>query len=237
MLLTNLNYLKTYLDIPQTDTTEDSKLLLLAEDASNLIEEWLNRNRSTGINFDNLSKQSRTEYYDGTNSNLLVLRHRPVFTLSTGDADPQVWVSLNGFFGQASGAFTDSNDLLTYGDDFVVRIDQPDGSSRSGILVRIGDFWLRPINRRRGLLSPFIADAQGNIKVTYTAGYTADTIPPAFRLAANMLVARLRAFFPYGERIQSESYEERSVSYNLPDRDKLFDMIKSVIWGYRNWKW
>lgn len=236
MLLTDLPTLKTYLDISQTDGTEDAKLLLLAEDASNLIEEWLNRNRSTSINFDNLSKKARTEYYDGTNNNQLVLRHRPVWTSATGDTDPQAWVSLNGFFGQASGAFTDSTAQLTYGDDFVLRVDQPDGTSRSAILYRIGDFWPRSQVRRRGLLSPYIDDGRGEVKIIYTAGYTPDTIPPAFRLAANMLVARLRAFFPYGERIQSESYEERSVSYNLPDRDKLFDLIKSVIWSYRNWK-
>ena len=236
MLLTNLTYLKTYLDVPQTDTSEDAKLLLLAEDASNLIEEFLNRNRSTNINFDNLSKKSRTEYYDGTNSHQLLLRHRPVYTLTTGDTNPQAWVDDDAGWGEASGAFADSGDELTYGDDFVLRVDQPDRTSRSAILVRIGDFWPRPMVRRRGLLSPYYMDGMGNVKVTYTAGYTADTIPPAFRLAANMLVARLRAFFPYGERVSSESYEERSISFNLPDRDKLFDMIKGVIWGYRNWK-
>ena len=233
MLLTTLPYLKTYLDIPQTDTTEDAKLSLLAEDATSLIEEWLNRNRSTSVNFTNLAKATRTEFYDGTNTHSLVLRHRPVWTADTGDADPAVRVHDGGYWGEASGAFPADN-ALTYGDDFVLRVDQPDGTSRSAILVRIGDFWPRNQVRRRGLLSPYVDDGRGNIRCIYVAGWTADTIPAAFRLAANLLVARLRAFFPYGERISSESYEERSVSYDLPQRDKLFDLIHSILWSYRN---
>ena len=116
-------------------------------------------------------------------------------------------------------------------------IDQDDGSSRSGILVRMQGYWFKPSVRQKGLLTPFIGNAYGNIKVVYTAGYTIDNLPSQLRAATNFLIARMRAILPLGMEVASESYEERSISLIAERRDYLLAIIKPMIYSYRNWSW
>ena len=118
-VLSDLTELKTLLEIPAGHTVEDTKLLLLLSVASDWISEILNR---PGLFF-----KSRTEFYDGTNTPHLLLRSRPVVT----DPAIQCWVDSGGFWGQTSGGFA-SNTQLVYGTDFVLKVDQEDGTSRSG---------------------------------------------------------------------------------------------------------
>lgn len=219
MLLTDLTELKHVLDIPTSDTGDDAKLLILIEQAGDVIEEFLGRKGR-------LIKKERTEYYRGTATQKLLLRCRPVFTTPT----IAVRVDEGGYFGAPSDSF-DSETALVYGDDFTLQIDQDDGTSRSAILWRLSDVWPRPSVRKRGYLTPHVGEDKGSIRVVYTAGYTVDTLPPAFRLATNILVARLRILFPYGYILTSEGYEERNVSYHVND---LFDLIRPLLWSYRN---
>lgn len=192
--------------------------------ASDWILEVLNRNE--------LHYDVRTRYYNGTGTAKLLLAHRPVYTTP----EIQVWVDENGFWGETSGAF--SSTPLTYGSDFFLQLDtQENGTSRSGILVRRSRYWTRPTLRQNGYLSPYIGEAFGNIKVTYAAGYRVDNLPPVFRLACNILVARLRALFPLGWVSSSESYEDRSVSVALPQKRRWLEEIWAMIGGHRNWKW
>ena len=222
MLLTDLRELKKYLDIEPGDTSEDSKLSFFVEHASQWIEELLDR---PGLSF-----KSRTEFYQGTGTQRLPVRSRPVYTSPT----VQVFVDDVGYFGSASGSFA-STTALTYGTDFAVQVDQEDGTSRSGILLRLNDTWPKPQVRQFGYLSPFVWSAQGNVKVIYTAGYTVDTLPSVFRLAVNLLVARMRYLFPLGMEIGSESYEERSISLIADRKDYLIAQIRPMLWNYRNW--
>lgn len=221
-LLTDLRELKTFLEIDPDDTQEDKKLNFLLEQATDWIAELLNR--------PGLFYKSRTEYYAGTNRATLLLRSRPVYTTPT----IQVWVDEGGFFGSVDGSFGDS-DEKTYGDDFALQIDQDDGTSRSGILVRIKGVWPRPVQRSRGLLAPYVGRAFGNVKVTYTAGYTVDTLPSLLRQACNTLVSKMRYLFPLGMELSSESYEERSISILGERKDYLLSLVKSQILGFRNW--
>lgn len=224
MLWTDLRELKAVLDIHPQDSSEDKKLNFFNEWASAWLEETIGRQ---------LTLKSRTEYYNGTGTQKLVLRHRPVFTTPT----IQVFVDEAGFFGSASGAFDAGTTAFTYGTDFCLQIDQDDGSSRSGVLVRINNLWPKPSVRQRGLLSPFIGEGFGTIKVVYSAGYTVDTLPAQLRLACNLLVARLRYIFPLGMEINSDSYEERNIGFVAERDDYILSIVKPMVLQFRNWRW
>jgi hypothetical protein len=223
MLFTDLVELKSQLSIAPNNNSEDKVLNYWIEQVADLIEEFLGRK---------FLKRSRTEYYSGSGTQQLLLKARPVFTTPTIEA----WVDFDGFWGASSGAF-DTSTALTWGDDFSLKIDQDDGTSRSGILVRNNAFWPRKTIRASPYLSPFVTSGMGNIKVTYTAGYTVDTLPGDFRLAANLCIARLRSVMPLGVETNSESYEERSISVVTSERLKLLALVGPMLNRYRNWKW
>lgn len=222
MILSDLNEVKKILAIPVENTTEDVQLSLYLEFASGLIEEVLNRS---------LFFRSRTEYYDGTGTQRLNLRSRPVYTTPA----IEVWHDRDGWYGSNSDAF--QGNPMTYGRDFCLVIDQDNGTSRSGILIRINDVWPRFSYREQGYLSPFVKKGMGNIKVIYTAGYTVDDLPAPLRAACDLLVARYRYVFPLGMELSSESYEERSISNMANARDYLLSLIKPMVYPYRNWSW
>lgn len=223
MLFQDLRELKSLLEIDSDDSSEDKFIMFLNEYVAGLFTETLNHD------FD---FKARTRYYDGTGTSKLILKHRPVFTTPT----IQTWVDDSGFFGEASGAFASST-LLTYGTDYFLQVDQDDGTSRSAILVRNRATWNKPSYRQAGYLTSYLGPSNGNVKVTYTAGYTLDTLPSPFRLCAAVVVARLRHLLPMGFFLTSESYEERAVSYWLNDRSMLRGIINEMIGTYRNWKW
>lgn len=177
--------------------------------------------------------KTRTQYYNGTGSQKLLLKNRPVFT----NPAIQVWEDSNGYWGATSGAFTNTNSLLTYGSDYALQIDQDDNSSRSGMLVRIRGYWQRNFARAYDLLAPFRYESFGSIKVTYTAGYTVDTLPAGFRQGANLLIAKMNYLFPLGMTIGSETYQDRSISFNESQRQWLLGLIRPHIESYRNWHW
>lgn len=224
MLFTEIGELKAALEIPLGQKNEDKRLLMFQEWAAEWIGEALNR--------PDFEVKARTEYYDGTGTMLLPLRFRPVFASPT----IAVRVDNHGFWGSASGSF-DSTTALTYGDHFALKLDQPDGTSRSGILVRIGDVWSKPFYRQRGLLSSYIGPGHGNVRVAYTAGHTADTLPAPLRMAAVTLIAKLRHVFPLGVELTSESYEERSISWTPNQKYYLMSLIRGMIEPYRNRRW
>lgn len=223
MLLASLNEMKTFLDIDPEDSSEDKLLNYYSEIATEWIEELLDRK---------ISKKFRVEYYNGTGSKKLLLRHRPVYTTPT----IAVNVDESGSFGQPTDAF-DSGGELVYGTDFSLKIDQEDGTSRSAILYRLTGFWPKRSVRERGTLSPFLGESSGTIKVTYTAGYTTDTLPADLRMAFLLLVGRLRGTFPLSVELQSDNFEERSLSPVTNVKTKLLDLIRPVILSRRNWTW
>ena len=219
-ILTDIRELKTALEIDQDNTIEDVKLLFQIEWASALIEDYLDRR---------LTYDTRTEYYKGSNTQRLQLKSRPVFATNL-----QVYLQDNAYYGTVSGSFG-SETLLTYGTDYCLDIDQPNGSSKSGILIKFSSVWPRINVRQRGLLAPYYDQNYGAIKVIYTAGYTVDTMPSPIRLACNLLVMKLRNIMPLGQEVGSESYEERHISYATRNKDYLMSLIKPILHSYRNW--
>ena len=221
MLLTDLNELKRVLQIDARNPSEDVQLNFFAEWASDLIQKYLDRD---------LEYKSRTEYYDGSGTLQLRLRTRPVYQTPT----PVVNVDQGGFWGEASGGFLATTQLV-YGQDYFLKIDTDDGTSSCGLLIRRGDWWPKNFSRFRGLLAPFVTPGYGCVKVTYTAGYTVDTLPSQIRAACDLLVARLRYLFPLGMELSSESYEERHISLLAARKDYLLSLVKPMIFQYRNW--
>jgi hypothetical protein len=224
-LLTDLRELKAVLEIDPDDTSEDLKLNFCMEWSTQWIEELLNR---PGI-----FKKERTEYYSGTGTQKLLLRSRPVFTTPT----ILVYEDDGAFYGSVTGSFDSDTSALTYGVDFCLEIDQEDGTSRSGILVRMKDYWGLPGVRQQGFLTPFLGEAFGNIKIVYTAGHSIDNLPSTLRMACNLLAAKIRYVLPLGLELSSESYLDRSVSLLANRRDYLLSLVKPLILPFRNWKW
>lgn len=220
MIFGDLQQIKSLLAIDPADTLEDKNILFYAEWATSIIEEYLDR--------PDLSLKQRTEYYGGTGTQQLQLRSRPVYTTPP----IQVYIDDNGFFGQNSGSFQGSG--LQFGSDFCLWA--LDGvSSRNGILVRSHDIWPLPAIRQQGYLSPFVGMGFGNVKVIYTAGYTVDNLPSQFRLAASLLVSKLRYIFPLGVELGGESYEDRSISVVVNQKGYLMSLVKPLLFAYRNW--
>lgn len=220
--LTDLNEVRRVLELDPLNTSEDAKLSFFIEYASDLIEEYLDRPLAYAV---------RTEYYDGSGTQELRLRARPVHVSPT----PVVYEDKIGYYGSASGAY-DSSTQLVYGTDFFVKLDGTDGTqSRQGILVRRNNFWPKKDSRQRGYLAPYVSTGYGHVKVTYAGGYTVDAMPSQIRAACNLCVARLRALFPTGMEISSESYEERHVSLVATRRDYLLALVKPMLFSFRSW--
>ncbi len=225
MLFSDLRETQAILEISNGDTSEDKKLNFLIEQASDMMEGFLGRQ-----NF--MSKESRTEYHDGTGTLQLRLHARPVVTTPAITC----FIDQEGRCGQVSGSFN-TDTQLTYGQDFYLQTDQPDGSSRCGILVKTNNYWPKRTVRETGYLFPFQDANRGVIKVVYTGGYTVDSLPSELRLACNMLVAKLRYLFPLGVQLGSESYEERAISLIAKERNYLLALVKPMLFKYRRWSW
>lgn len=229
--LNDLRECKAYLQILPDNTAEDQKLLLLISVASNWIQELLNR--------PGLFYQQRTEIYCGTNTQKLLLRSRPISSL-----DPMtVIVAEVANFGYTSGGYSNSQNILTPGAQggYCLWIDQPDGiTSRSAILYRIGMVWEKQYYRqggREGLLTPFVGPDLGSIQITYSGGYTVDSLPSQVRFACFTLVAHLRALLPNMYPLSSQSWEDISVSVAGERKHYLLSIVQDMLWGYRNQKW
>ena len=217
----DIQEIKTILEIDPDNHAEDLKLSFFNQFAGTIIEELLDRQ---------LFRRSRTEYYGGSGTQKLLLRARPVLTSPT----IQVFVDEGGFWGAASGAFG-TNSELTYGADFSLWIDQDNGTSRCGILLRNRALWPIRSVRQQGFLSPFVTEGFGNIKVVYTGGYTLDGLPHDIRWAADLLITRMRHLMPLGLELNSENYEDRSISWGAERKHYLMALVRPHLLRYRNW--
>lgn len=188
---TTLTKLKYHLGIPTTDTSEDNKLNQLITEVEASVLRYLRRG--------NFISEQKTEYYDGTGRETLVLRRRPVTAVAAVYRDSQ------GYGGQNPDGFA-STSILTAGSDyFIPSLDE--NEQNGGILIAIGSGGF------------FVGDyenvgqwpvGRGNIKVTYTAGY--NTIPDELTLAVNQMIAAIRAGTEKGGLIGSETFGEYSYS-------------------------
>lgn len=227
--LCDLREVKGKMELDPDDPSDDKILGWIIPQAAEWIEEVLGRK---------LFYKTRTEFYNGTGTQKLNLRARPVYvTVPSPYTSLTVWIDTNNqsYYGSAPNAFPDPP--LVYGQDYCLRIDEDDGSSRSGILIRIDDVWQKPSFREQGYLAAYVGSDSGSIKVTYTAGYTADTMPATLRMAASFLVIRIRRLFPLGYELSSEGYEERSISILADNKHYLLGLIMPMLVQFTNRSW
>lgn len=185
---------------------------------------------------------SDTEYYSGSGRRDQCLRYGPVTAITS------MYLDNAGHFGDGPSAFAAST-LLTVGRDYALVKD--DGTASASAMVRrlaghgapgIWDDDWSPWGRgsgRGGLLAgrrhqswPYTS-AGGNIKITYTAGYT--TVPADIQLAVNMMAAFMFANRERGMPMQSESLADYSFSLmsSSANLGNEFGTIASLLARYR----
>jgi hypothetical protein len=119
------------------------------------------------------------------------------------------WEDINGYFGAMPGSFA-SGTQLTWGSDFGIRADLPDGSSRSGMLLRINQVWNTHYLRGGDMLSSMNATGMGNIRVQGMFGWP--TVPADIEAFVIRVIVRMRNSRRYGQAVNSESFEQYSYS-------------------------
>jgi len=208
-MIESLANIKVFLGIDPGDTTQDALLNMLNADAQGICESYCRRR---------FEQDTYTEFYSGTGTHFIVLKQRPVQSLTN------VWLDNNGFWGEGVGPSSPfgSTTLLTIGIDYALATDETlsDGSvvSRAGLLSRIGTIWPE-LNAYYfpGRLTQEYGPAYGNIKVTYVAGYSAATMPNDLKRAIRTLVSQARQEAPYGRALESESISD--YTYSMADMD------------------
>lgn len=172
-----------------------------------------------------------TEYLSGNGNLFLKLRQRPVQSVSS------VHLDNSAFWGAGTEAFSSAT-LLTVGRDYALVRDNGDAveQSLSGQLARLGGVWDQPAKRTPGLLTAVPGQALGNIKVSYTAGFS--PVPLRYQLACQQMVASVRSTRSLGGAVQSESYDY--YRYQLaPAAEQALTLgsVKQLLGDLKEWVW
>lgn len=223
-MLSDLPSLKTAARIQTADTSEDNYLTSLLLIADRAVKLWCKRDLET---------QPYVEYLNGSGTEAIALPQRPVWSVQRVNMDSK------GFAGQGQGAFT-GKDMVS-GTDYMLSIDSPDGSSRSGLLYRlsigfIGDVFAFPWDYyRRGSLTARLSPAwprgYRNLLIAYTAGLgigaappvagtnptggtlpAGTTLPPELTHAVNAYALWLRSLMPVGTPLDTGTMNETAAN-------------------------
>jgi len=161
-----------------TDTSEDTFLTQLLDAIEANVLGWLGRGA--------LLSAAATEYFDGNGQKLLPLRRRPVTAVAS------VYVDGTGFYGLGTGSPFGASTQWVAGEQFAYRrVDESE--ENGGMLLAINGVWPR---------------GDGNVKVTYTAGFT--TTPDDVELAIWELCAGCRKSAEHGGPLKEEELGEYS---------------------------
>jgi hypothetical protein len=182
-----------------------------------------------------LEQATYVEYGSGDDRPDLILRQWPVGSVTEVRLDPA------GCWGQNASGFPASS-VLTAGTDYGLVYDSGTTSKR-GILRRVGGSsvgwplgWPQATGQGKlgGRLLPGWPRGDGNIRVTYVAGYA--TIPDDLQLACVEMVAWLARNVPVGASVTQESLG--SYSYGLGSQmigtAPELGTVKSLLVAYRD---
>lgn len=166
--------------------------------------------------------RSMTEFYPGTGSRELLLRHPPVRSITS------VYEDSGAYYGEASGAFA-STSLLTAGTDYCLARDNAAENevSRSGVLLRIGGYWPRSIVRGEGMLAASAAPGLGNIKVTYLTGWA--PIPDDLSAACHLMVSQSVVAAKVGGPVGSISLDYFSVTLASAPKGSPLGSVRQLL--------
>lgn len=187
--------IKTMLGI--SGSAQDAKIALLAPQAQALIERAIGRT---------LEQATYTETYDGRGAPTLILKHRPVASItSIKDSLSRDW---------AGTTAMDSSGYAFQADEGIVTLD-PGASDWPEDWPLAGRF----------------SDGNQNVQVVYVAGYLAASIPAdILGLVVDLVAAKLNAGAKAG--LKSESLGD--YSYTLADLDSLSPTSKATIAAWRD---
>lgn len=148
-----------------------------------------------------------------------------------------------GYAGLTAGPFGADKQLFL-GTDYMLDIDEPDGSSRSGLLKRLtggvgglGGFdWPWAFQQRRGTLTAAIPPVwgkwpYGNLKVSYTAGYPLNLVPDDLQAAVFSIVAWQRQQTPVGVAVDIDRMSQqvsRAISYAEDEAPQLMTARRTL---------
>lgn len=317
-MLADLATCKLSLNIAPADTAQDGWLAQLVGAADGTIKRYCKQVLET---------QVCTDFFDGTGTPDLVLRQRPVRTVSlsgtltSGSAvvtglsstasllagmpaialsattgystalpagtviqsigsSTQVTLSANatssgsfallfglavyldnsGYGGDRTGAFDPVTTQLVIGQGFSLKRDQPDGSSKSGLLRRLGagycggllnGYW--PSDRARGALTargPVCwPEGYGNVKVVNTAGWgvgpntvvnptsgSVANLPAELVNACCQVVAWMRRTLPRGASLDSETIGryQYQLHFAVPGEAPEIGSVRQQLSRYRD---
>lgn len=170
-----------------------------------------------------------TEFYAGNGTPDLMLRESPVQAIAS------IYEDADAYWGYASDAFA-AGDLLTAGEDYALQRDNGLGTaiSKTGLVKRIGAAWPNASERLSGLLASGPMPGYGNIKVTYTAGYT--PVPADIVSAVHQLVAEHRRTSDAGGAMKAESLDYYSYEkMDQAEQAKAIGSVKSILARYKPW--
>lgn len=214
MPLVNLDEVKDMLGVTSSD--RDTQYAALIPAVERLVKNWT-RNQ--------FARATYTEYLTGNGRREILLRHRPVASITT------VHVNDTGRYGDGPGSF-DADALLTAGTDYSLKRDwTTETTGDSGILVRHNGVWpMVSAVSQFGYLSSEPGPSYGNIKVVYVAGY--DPIPEDVKWAIAQIIEWFRSF---NLGIEKERIGDYMVEYSLAKFDAGSDMAgpRRILSQYR----
>lgn len=184
-----------------------------------LVEDMIERYLNRPITY----KAGAVEYLSSSDDNKIALSRTPVISVA------EVRVDARGGFGQLTGTFDDDT-ILEAGTYFLELDGEGDyqGQSESGILYRDRSNWGYARSWKADLLAAARVQTRGNIKVTYTGGYTSTTLPATLRQAIFLTLARIWQFTIQPVMINFESWYGYSYSHTLS-----FDMKDPIFTDVR----
>jgi hypothetical protein len=232
MSLTTLPFVKSVLNVPLSDTTQDPWLSALWQAAEKAVKSYCKQKFEYAASY--------VEYYDGNSQPKIPLRQRPVYQVNN------VWVDFAGYYGQGPGANNagpfSASTVLTNGQDYVLEYDGQDPAgaawSKSGNLIRVATIWSE-VGRvyYPGKLTADLGPAPGCIKVDYAYGFKPGQVPYDLQLGVAYTVAAMKRDLPAGgvvaeERIGEYSYKLEKAN-RFEERYPEIGSARSCLSSYR----
>ncbi len=145
-------------------------------------------------------RQTTTRYLDAPwNSQDVLHPDKPVVSITN------LYLDLSGYYGQRAGGFDSVTSLLVAGEDYVLVPDQPDGSSRAGLIRSLRGQWAPPMQVRPvSSMASRLEKWPGAIKVVAVVGYAG--IPVELEQAAGQIVSIMATQVKHGMPISSNSW-------------------------------
>ncbi len=175
-------------------------------------------------------------------------------TMTTGNQvySPIVYFDPQGYYGTNPGGFS-ALTQLSQGNNYAPWIDSEESQSVRGLIRRVGGnvgvWWgggygAYNQTQQNSSLGKLAATRLagwpigfGNLKVTYTAGWTEDNIPPDLSYACQSLAAVMIRTQPLGALVQSESLGAYSYSLMSASDDPQMGDIRRILARYRETSW